>query len=183
MNKTEATEATAAIGMMLKAFPSSQSTITADSARVYLFAVEDLPLEAVKRACRSFVRGEVQGRNHSFAPSAPELAQVAKEQEGKIRIETFEANHQFVIEGSELWQRMLLLKQDKSYPTFQRDGKRGWHFTHAEVAEAGQLALPAPISEAQQAATRARIAATLGVKFDLGDPDAETGDMGSRGAA
>ena len=124
MNKTEATEATAAIGMMLKAFPSSQSTITADSARVYLFAVEDLPLEAVKRACRAFVRGDVQGRNHSFAPSAPELAQIAKEQEGKIRVEQFEASHLFVLEGSPLWQKLEKLK-GTTFPSSLRIGGRG----------------------------------------------------------
>lgn len=169
--------------MMLKAFPSSQSTITADSARVYLFAVEDFPLEAVKRACRAFVRGDVQGRNHSFAPSAPELAQVAKEQEGEIRIEQFEAAHQFVIEGSELWQQVMLLKNDHGHPTYIKNGQRGWPFPHGDVAEAVKLALPPPISEAQQAATRARIKAALGTKFDVGDPDAENGDMGERVAS
>lgn len=168
--------------MMLKAFPSSQSTITADSARVYLFAIEDFPLEAVKRACRAFVRGDVQGRNHSFAPSAPELAQVAKEFEGKIRVEQFEASHQFVLEGSPLWKKLELLKDD-TFPSSLRAGGRGWHFPHADVAAAEQLALPPPISPEQQAATRARVQKMLGAKFDLGDPDAENGDMGQLGAA
>ena len=182
INKTDATEATAAIGMMLKAFPSSQSTITADSARVYLFAVEDFPLEAVKRACRAFVRGDVGGRNHSFAPSAPELAQIAKEMEGKIRIEKFEAEHQFVLEDSELWKKLERLKGE-SFPSFQREGGRGWHFKHADVAEAQMVALPPPISEEQQAANRARLRKYLGTRFQVGDPDAENGDMGQAGAA
>ena len=68
MDKTEAKEATAAIGMMLKAFPSSQSTMSADSPKVYLFAVEEFSLDAIKRACRLFVRGEIKGRNNAFAP-------------------------------------------------------------------------------------------------------------------
>ncbi len=181
MDKTETPEATTAIGMMLKAFPSSQSTITADSARVYLFAVEDFPLEAVKRACRALVRGEVAGRNNSFAPSAPELAQLAKEFEGKIRIEQFDAAHQFVIEGSELWQKVMLLKQDNCHPTFIKGGQRGWPFPHADIAEASKLALPPPISEAQQAANRARLLKEL--RFTVGDPDETNGDMGERGAA
>lgn len=181
MQQQETAEATKAIGMMLRAFPSSQSTITADSARVYLFAVEDFPLDAVKRACRAFVRGDVEGRNHSFAPSAPELAQVAKEQEGKIRVEQFEASHQFVLEGSDLWKKLEMLKND-TFPSSLRSGGRGWHFKHADVAEASQLALPAPISPEQQAATRARVRKLLGTKFDLGAPDAER-DMGMSGAA
>lgn len=168
--------------MMLKAFPSSQSTITTDSARVYLFAVEDLPLEAVKRACRAFVRGDIAGRNHSFAPSAPELAQVAKEVEGKLRIEAFEAEHQFVFEGSDLWKQLEVLKND-TFPTFLKAAGRGWHFKHADVAKASLLALPPPISEAQRAANRARIRARLGVKFDVGDPEGDDGDMGQLGAA
>lgn len=182
MNKTEATEATAAIGMMLKAFPGSQSTITADSARVYLFAVEDMPLEAVKRACRALVRGEVQGRNHSFAPSAPELAQLAREFEGKIRVEEFEAAHQFVLEDSPLWKKLELLKNE-TFPSSLRAAGRGWHFKHSDVAEAEKLALPPPISEEQQAANRARLAKAFGAKFSLGDPDAEAGDMGQREAS
>src|SRR5690606_3745649 len=67
-----------AIGMMLRAFPSSQSTITAETPKVYGFAVEEFSLEAIRRACRAFVRGEVEGHNADFAPSTAKLAQVVK---------------------------------------------------------------------------------------------------------
>lgn len=162
--------------MMLKAFPSSQSTITADSPRVYLFAVEDLPLEALKRACRAFVKGDIAGRNHSFAPSAPELAQVVKEFEGKIRIEQFYAENQFVLEDSPLWKKLMLLKGEESFPTYMREGQRGWAFPHAEVAQADNLALPPPVSEAQQQINAVRvkqIIAGVGAKYSVGDPEGD----------
>jgi hypothetical protein len=183
MNEQETAEATKAIGMMLRAFPSSQSNITADSAKIYIFAIEDMSLEAVKRACRALVRGEVDGRNHSFAPSAPELAQITKGFDQMVAVEQWESQREFVMVGSPLWRQLCALKKDSALPAFTRDGKAGWWFDKAVVAEAAQLQLPPPISEAQQAATRARITATLGTKFDLGDPDAEHGELGSRGAA
>ncbi len=170
------------IGMMLKAFPSSQSTITADSARVYLFAVEDMPLEAVKRACRMFVRGEVKGRNNAFAPSAPELVDVCRQAEGILQVEHYEADRLFIEAGTPAWEKMLLLKGAVSLPACNRNGKRGWFFPHDDVAAAEKLALPPPISEADQAANRARLSKALGAKFTVGDPDAEAGDMGQIGA-
>lgn len=162
--------------MMLKAFPSSQSTITADSPRVYLFAVEDMPLEALKRACRAFVKGDIAGRNHSFAPSAPELAQVAKEFEGKIRVEQFYAENQFVLEDSPLWKKLILHRQEDSFPTYMRDGQRGWPFPKTEIEQAEKLALPSPPSEAQQQinAVRAKqLIARAGTKFSVGDPEGD----------
>lgn len=168
---------------MLKAFPSSQSNITADSPRVYLFAVEDMPLEAVKRACRALVRGEVDGRNHSFAPSAPELAQIAKGFEQTILVETWKADRLFVAAGSELWKQLCQHKGKVDFPTFKRDGVDGWWFDREVAVEASKLTLPAPVSPEQEAANRARLAKTLGVKFSIGDPDAEDGDMGQREAS
>src|SRR6185312_3053450 len=103
MDKTETTEALAAIGMMLHGFPSARSSITADSPRVYLFAVDELSLEAVKRACRRIIRGEVDGLNPDFPPPAPKLAQIAKECEARLKVERFEAAHVFVEDGSPRW--------------------------------------------------------------------------------
>src|SRR5690606_30496652 len=147
MNKTEAAEATAAIGMMLKAFPSSQSSITDDSARVYLFAVEEFSLEAIKRACRMFVRGEAGERNNSFAPSAPKLIEACKTATNAIKWQHFEETHTFIEHGSPRWNQMLLLKGENDFPTRIRSGKMGWFFDNQDLAEASKIALPPPISE------------------------------------
>jgi hypothetical protein len=182
MNKTEATEATAAIGMMLKAFPSSQSNISDDSARVYLFAVEEFSLEAIKRACRLFVRGEVKGRNNAFAPSAPELADVCKTAEGQIKVEQYESERVFIEHGSELWHKMLVHRKGESAPTFARDGKQGWFFSREDAAEAAKLALPPPPSEAQMQVNAVRLSALAAAKtFNATDDEAH--DMGQVGAA
>lgn len=159
--------------MMLEAFPSSQSRISGDTAKVYRFAVEDCSLEAVKRACRAFVRGEVAGHNPDFAPTAPRLVQVVKDQEHLLVMESWKAQRQFIAVGSKAWHQIAMLKNDPMLPTFVKDGIEGWWFDNGVVDEAALLALPAPMSENQMAANRARLA---GLK--IGDPDAENGDMG-----
>lgn len=167
--------------MMLKAFPSSQSTITDDSARVYLFAVEEFSLDAVKRACRLFVRGEVKGRNNAFAPSAPELAEACKAAEGMLKVERYEADRVFIEEGSALWHKMLLHKKGASLPTFNRDGKPGWFFAKDDVEHARLISLPAPPSEAQMKINAARASALVGSStFNSADDDIH--DMGGERA-
>jgi predicted DNA-binding protein (UPF0251 family) len=167
--------------MMLKAFPSSQSTISADTARVYLFAVEDFTLAAVKRACRMFVKREISGRNHAFAPSAPELVDACEVAAGKIRVEEFEAGRVFIAEGSEQWQQMQI-HRGHSLPTFVRDGKPGWFFTKKDAEQAALVALPPPLSEAQMQINAVRAGALLGSKtFNAADDDSH--DMGGERVA
>lgn len=169
--------------MMLKAFPSSQSNISDDSARVYLFAVEDFSLEAVKRACRMFVRGEVKGRNHSFAPSAPELAEVCKTAEGRLKVEQYEAERVFIECDTEMWRKMEIAKDDKNLLACTRNGKKGWFFLPEDVAQAEMVALPAPLSEAQEAVNRARLDSLLSKVKSYNSADDEAHDMGQMGAA
>lgn len=162
--------------MMLQAFPSAQSSITADSAKVYLFAVEEMSLEALKRACRRIVRGDVKDLKADFPPSAPRLAQVVEECEARLKVEQYEASRVFLAEGSELWQKMRLLRNDPIMPTYDRtlsDGTRlrGWFFEAAEVGKADQLQLPPPIPEADMEIRRKALEARLG--FSSGDIDAE----------
>lgn len=187
MNKTEATEATTAIGMMLKAFPSSQSTMSADSPRVYLFAVEDFSLDAIKRACRLFVRGEVKGRNNAFAPSAPELADACKTAEGQLKVEHYEAERLFVEAGSRLWKQLQIHRGNHSLPTFQRDGKDGWFFNKDDCEKAALVALPPSISEQQMAinATRARglVGGLIGQVTTFNSADDDQHDMGGERVA
>lgn len=164
--------------MMLQGFPSAQSSITADSPRVYLFAVEESSLEAVKRACRMIVRGDVKGLNPDFPPPAPKLAQIVKECEARIKVERFEASHIFVENGSVLWEKMKLLRRDQGLLAYDRvlaDGRRrrGWFFNPDEVAEADKLSLPPPIPAADMARRKADMDRRLG--FTIGDSDGDRG--------
>ncbi len=173
MDKSETTEAMAAIGMMLQAFPSAQSSITADSPRVYLFAVEEFSIEALKRACRLIVRGEVRDLKPEFPPSAPKLAQIVKDVEDKLRVERYDAERPFVEQGSVIWQKMALLRKDNYLPTYTRtfpDGSQrtGWSFPQAAINEADKLALPPPVSEAEMAQHRSDIASR---GYSVGDPE------------
>jgi len=157
--------------MMLQAFPSAQSSITADSPRVYLFAVEEFSLEALKRACRAIVRGEVKDLRADFPPSAPKLAQVVKDCEAKVTVERYEAAHIFLDEGTELWEKMMMLRKDRALPAYDRtmaDGtrRRGWFFDPSEVGKADQLQLPPAIPEADMILRRTDLAKR---GFDVGD--------------
>lgn len=183
MDKTEAKEAITAIGMMLKAFPSSQSSITDDSARVYMFAVEDYSLDAIKRACRMFVRGEVKGRNNAFAPSAPELSDACKTAEGALKVEHYEADRLFVEAGSKLWKQLQIHRGDHSLPTFQRDGKDGWFFTKDDCEKATQVALPPNISEHQMAINATRAKGLIGQVTTFSSADDDKHDMGGERVA
>ena len=180
MNQNELSEATKAIGMMLEAFPSSQSRITDATAKVYRFAIEDCSLEAVKRACRAFVRGQVAGHNPDFAPTAPRLVQVVKEFEHELVVESWKETRQFIQVDSQAWHQIAMLKNDPMLPTFIKDGVEGWWFDNAVVDEAAMIALPAPMSEAQMEANRIRLSRLA--RISVGDPDAE-GDMGGSAAA
>lgn len=188
MNTNEKAEATAAIGMMLKAFPSSQSSITADSAKVYLYAVEDFSLEAVKRACRQYVRGEVKGHNNAFAPSAPEMAALCRVINGDIIVEQFQAANRFIEEGSAEWAKLMIHRGQSSMPTFEKDGRKGWFFKAEEVEAALPIALPPPVSPARieqmKEIVRGRIdkLGDTAPIFEAGD-DAPDGDMGEESAA
>lgn len=183
MNKIEAKEATAAIGMMLKAFPSSQSNITDESARVYLFAIDDFSLDAIKRACRMFVRGEVKGRNNAFAPSAPELADACKTAEGQLKVEHYEAERVFVEAGSRLWKQLQIHRGDHSLPTFQRDGKDGWFFAKDDCDKADLIALPASISEQQMAINATRAKGLIAQVTTINSADDDKHDMGGERVA
>lgn len=183
MDKTEAKEATAAIGMMLKAFPSAQSNITDESARVYMFAVEDYSLDAIKRACRMFVRGEVKGRNNAFAPSAPELADACKTAEGQLKVEHYEAERTFVEVGSALWKQLQIHRGDHSPLTFQRNGKEGWFFDREDCAKATLIALPPTISEQQMAINATRAKGLLGQVTTFNSADDDKYDLGGEKVA
>lgn len=162
MNQIEAAQATTIIGMMIKAFPSSQSTMTDDSAMAYLYAVEDYSLAAVTRACRDFIKNKVPGRNNrDFAPSAPALAEQCEIAEGALKVEAYEAARIFIEADSELWRKMEIAKGDHSLVSTTRNGKRGWFFLPEEVAKAERVALPPPLSEAERLARSARLSVLL----------------------
>lgn len=158
--------------MMLQAFPSARSSITSDSPKVYLFAVEEFQLEALRRACRAIVRGEIADLKPDFPPSAPKLAQIVKEFEGKLQWEAYEAQRQFIEQDSVLWEKLKLLRNDHSPAAYERtmpDGRRcwGWYFDRAEVKQAEMLELPAPASAEAVKALMGKLA------FSAGDPEGE----------
>jgi hypothetical protein len=183
MDEREATEAIKAIGMMLRAFPSSQSTITAETPKVYAFAVEEFRLEAVKRACRAFVKGQVDDQNPNFAPSTAKLAQVVKVFNDALIWEEFEAGNTFVAIGSPLWQQMVQLNGTTPPVTkSSQHGSEGWWFPNARVDEAKAIALPAPITEAQMQVNAVRAGALLKTTpFNSADDDQY--DMGGERVA
>lgn len=160
--------------MMLQAFPSAQSSITAESPKVYLFAVEEYSLEALKRACRRIVRGEVADLKADFPPTAPRLAQIVKDAEDALIVERFEAEHLFIEAGSEMWTKLGLLRKHSLPVTTRtlRSGERiqGWSFKYEEVAKAERLTIPSPVSDAdlQEINERLRKAG-----FSVGDPDGD----------
>ena len=174
MEKNETAEAVATIGMMLQAFPSAQSSITGDSPRVYLFAVEDHSLEALKRACRAIVRGDVADLKPDFPPSAPKLAQIVQHMEDAIKVERHNAEHPFVEEGTELWRKLEHVRGG-TLPTFTRtmpDGRvtSGWCVSAAELEEASRTELPPPVSDSELAEINGRLR-KLG--FDVGNDGEE----------
>lgn len=167
--------------MMLRAFPSSQSSITAETPKVYAFAVEEFSLEAVKRACRAFVRGQVDGHNPDFAPSTAKLAQVVKGFNDALAWEEFQKNNTFIAVDSELW-RQVTLMDGRSPPISSSSGRDGWWLPNSKVDEARLVALPPPPSEAQMQVNSVRADALLHAKtFNASDDDAH--DMGQAGAA
>jgi hypothetical protein len=162
--------------MMLQAFPSAQSSITADSPRVYLFAVEDFSLDALRRACRKIVRGEVADLKADFPPAAPKLAQIVKDCEGQLHVERWEADRLFVEVDSDRWRKLEKLRNDRCLIHSEhtmRDGTRksGWYYLRSEVEEADRILLPPPMPEAEMVRRQQQIAKQLRVA--VGDPDGD----------
>lgn len=130
---------------MLLAFPAS-SNISADSLQPYLIAIEDYDLNAVEAACKAFIKGEVKGRNNSFAPSAPELSAECQRQQDRIRWEAHQSRHEFIAVDSDDWLKVTLY-HGRTPPVRTANGKLGWDIAKEVLAEARKLELPAPVSE------------------------------------
>lgn len=158
MDQAQMAEAAKAIGMMLRAFPSSLSNITAETPKVYAFAVEEFSLEAVRRACRAFVRGEVPGHNPDFAPSTAKLAQVVKGFGDAIAWEAFARANTFVPVGSDLWRQVTIL-DGREPPVGSGAGGEGWWLANDKLAAARLIALPPPPSAAQMQINAEKIGA------------------------
>lgn len=63
------------IAAILSGFPISSATDVDMQIRAYLMAIEGIAYDAIVRAARAFIRGEVPGRNSAFAPSSAEFAE------------------------------------------------------------------------------------------------------------
>jgi len=128
---------------MMEAFPSSQSKITPGVVEAYSMAIARFDLNAVQAACQAFICGTVQGRNNSFAPSAPELADEVQRQQDRLRWEAHAATHDFVVEGSDEWRQIVALR-GSTPPTREINGVKGWDIPKGELSQARQIELPKP---------------------------------------
>lgn len=63
-----------AIGIMLAAFPQNTGADAEGAARAFLLSVSECTDVGVEKAALEFIRGEVQGHDLRFAPSASEFA-------------------------------------------------------------------------------------------------------------
>ena len=146
MRKAEIIQAKVILATMFRAFPSS-SNITEDNVAPFMMAIEDFDLSAIEAAAKAFIKGDVKGRNASFAPSAPELANECRIQQDRMRWQENEATKDFIEVGSETWRKLEKLT-GKTFPfrEITVDGRsiRGWSFPKGQVAEAKLLELPAP---------------------------------------
>lgn len=79
----------AAIAALFAGYPSQRNTNPQDIVAVYVSQLQDLPVWAVERACRSVIRGHAEGVSLDFAPSVARLYQLAK---GEIGIAQAEAH-------------------------------------------------------------------------------------------
>ena len=149
MRKAEIIQAKVILATMFRAFPSS-SNITEDNVAPFMMAIEDFDLSAIEAAAKAFIKGDVKGRNASFAPSAPELANECRVQQDRLRWQESEAAKDFIEAGSETWCKLEKLT-GKTFPyrDITVDGRsiRGWSFPKDQVAEAKLLELPAPRPE------------------------------------
>lgn len=150
---------------MLTAFPSSQANIGPQMVEAYLMSIEDFDLEAVECACRAFIKGEVKGRNHGFAPSAPELATECKSQQDRLRWQDHINSHDFVAVDSDDWRRITMHRGSTPPVKTGPDGVLGWYIPKIEVTEARKIELPAP-------SQRKAIGSALN-RMTVGDHDGE----------
>lgn len=146
-----------------------------------MMAVEDVSLEALARGCKAFIKGEVEGHNNSFAPSAPKLVEVCREFDRALIVERFQSANVFIEEGSARWAQLLIHRGATSLPSFEKDGRKGWYVTDEEDQAASLVKLPPRISANKRAELQHIVKKNQG--FSIGDPDEENGDMGMSGAA
>ncbi|KAF5887189.1 hypothetical protein [Rhizobium sp. PEPV16] len=72
---------------MLSGFPASAGTDPDMQIRAYLVAGEGLPAEAVWRAAKRFISGQVRDHNRAFAPSSASFAEECRHQQAAIEAE------------------------------------------------------------------------------------------------
>lgn len=75
------------IAAMLSGFPSSQGISPDMQIRAYLMAVEGIAQEAIARAARLFITGQVKDHNRDFAPSCAAFAEACRYQQASIEAE------------------------------------------------------------------------------------------------
>ena len=81
------------VGVLMLTF-RDRATDTEEIAAVYTEAFATFPFEVIETAIWEFVRGQVPGRNHAFAPSSAEVCaraqEIITEREVRARREVYE---------------------------------------------------------------------------------------------
>jgi len=72
---------------MLSGFPASAAIDPDMAIRAYLMAVEGIAQEAIARAARLFITGQVKDQNRDFAPSCAAFAEQCRYQQASIDAE------------------------------------------------------------------------------------------------
>lgn len=73
------------IAAMLSGFPSSQGTDVDMQIRAYLMAVEGIDIEAIAKAAKLYIAGQVKDQDLKFAPSCALFADTCRYQQAALR--------------------------------------------------------------------------------------------------
>lgn len=103
-----------AVSRLLVCFPSAATDEESAGMRAkgFLVALDDVPPWAVERACRAWLRGEVDGGTPKFAPSPPELRKVALQQMAPVFRE------------KRSWERVLAAEIEPEYSAEEREAQK-----------------------------------------------------------
>lgn len=103
-----------AVSRLLACFPTAakDQETAALMADGFLTALDDVPAWAVERACRAWLRGEVDGGAPRFAPTPPELRKVALQQMAPVFRE------------KRSWERVLQAEIEPEYSPEEREAQK-----------------------------------------------------------
>ena len=87
MTQRETSSPATIIAAMLSGFPASTGTDPDMQIRAYLLAIDGIAPDAIARAARLFISGQVKDHNREFAPSCASFAEQCRYQQAAIEAE------------------------------------------------------------------------------------------------